>query len=311
MLRLEEDLEPGLRFSYTVKKVLHSCTSQFQTVQVVDTVAFGKALIIDGLMQSSDVDERTYHECLVHPALLCHPNPKTVYVGGAGEGSTVREVLKHNTVEKCVMVDIDGDVVKFCKDVLPQNAAAFADPRLEVIIDCAKKQLLEAKHGFDVIIMDLDDPLEGGPCYQLYTKEFYEMCKAKLNPGGILISQTSSGGVKAHTMVFTPVHHTLKQVFPKVHGYAQHVYSFADAWSWNLAFTDETMELPSAEKVDELIVSRGLGDLFFLDGESFESCFKLARYLKKALAAETRVLGDGEYASFISGVDTVHEKNNA
>jgi thermospermine synthase len=308
MLQIQESLEEGLSLTYGVKKVLHETTSEFQTVSVLDTVPFGKCLIIDGLMQSSDVDERIYHECLVHPAMLVHPNPKSVYIGGAGEGSTVREVLKHNTVEKCVMVDIDGDVVRFCRDVLPQNAQAFNDSRLELIIDCAKKQLLQAETKFDIIIMDLDDPLEGGPCYQLYTKEFYTECMNKLNPGGVLVTQCSSAGVKNHSMVFTPVHNTLKQVFPKVMAYAAHVYSFADTWGFNLALPDANFQLPSAEKVDELIAARGLGDLFFLDGESFHGVFSLPKFLRKSMGAETRVLGDGHYAKFVGGGETVAEK---
>ena len=157
---IEEELEPGLRVSYGLKKVLSSCESKWQTVDVVDLECFGKSLMIDGLIQSCTVDEFVYHESLVHPALLAHPCPKSVYIGGGGEGSTAREVLRHSTVERCVMVDIDEDVVRFCREHLPENSEAFADPRLELIIDDAKA-VLEKSSGFDVIIMDLDDPLEG------------------------------------------------------------------------------------------------------------------------------------------------------
>merc|ERR1719199_973739 len=110
------------------------------------------------------------------------------------------------------MVDIDGDVVKFCRQHLPENTAAFNDPRLELVIDDAKAWLERSSETFDVIIMDLDDPLEGGPCYQLYTKEFYTMLKGKLNPGGIVVTQSGQSGIKAHTMTFSPIHNTLKTV---------------------------------------------------------------------------------------------------
>merc|ERR1711988_135570 len=111
-----------------------------------------------------------YHECLVHPAMLLHPSgAKTVYIGGGGEGSTAREVLRHRSVERCVMVDIDEDVVRFCREQLPENTDAFNNPRLQVIIDDAKAVIENSSDKYDVIIMDLDDPLEGGPCYQLYT----------------------------------------------------------------------------------------------------------------------------------------------
>ena len=123
----------------------------------MDLEPFGKTLLIDGLIQSCQVDEFVYHESLVHPAMLMHPNPKTVYIGGGGEGSTAREVLRHKSVEKCMMVDIDGDVVDFCRKFLPENTAAFADPRLELIIDDAKA-VLENASGFDVRSLHLDSP---------------------------------------------------------------------------------------------------------------------------------------------------------
>ncbi|OLQ10948.1 Thermospermine synthase ACAULIS5 [Symbiodinium microadriaticum] len=208
-----EDLEEGLQYNYKLKKVLASTQSKFQMVNVCDTEPFGRVLIIDGLIQSAELDEFIYHECLVHPAMLAHPTgAKRVFIGGGGEGSTAREVLRHRSVEKCVMVDIDGDVVNFCKEHLPANAEAFADPRLDLIIDDCKVQLEQATENFDVIIMDLDDPLEGGPCYWLYCQEFYEMCKSKLNPGGILVTQASGAGVKQYKAVLSPVLNTLSKV---------------------------------------------------------------------------------------------------
>merc|ERR1719346_204916 len=145
--------------------------------------------------------------------MLLHKNPKIVYIGGGGEGSTAREVLRHKSVEKCIMVDIDKDVVEFCKEHLPENKEAFADPRLELVIEDAKVVLEKAPSHIDVIIMDLDDPLEGGPCYQLYTKEFYEMLKTKMNPGATLVTQSGQSGIKAHTLVFSPINCTLRNVF--------------------------------------------------------------------------------------------------
>jgi len=295
---IEEELEPGLRVSYGLKKILSSTQSKFQTVDVVDLDCFGRSLMIDGLIQSCQVDEFVYHESLVHPALLAHPCPKTVYIGGGGEGSTAREVLRHNSVEKCVMVDIDGDVVRFCKEALPENAEAFADPRLELVIDDAKA-VLEKGGSYDVIIMDLDDPLEGGPCYQLYTKEFYAMIKSKLNPGGVFVTQSGQAGMTRHHLVWSPVHATLKAVFPAVRGYNQAIYSFMDEWGWNIAFLDAGMgALLTEEQVDERIASRIKGELKFLDGESYRGLFCLSKGHRQTLAAETKVLStvDGTFA---------------
>jgi thermospermine synthase len=292
---IEEELEPGFRALYKVEKTLHSGRSAFQTVDIVDLQCFGRTLLIDGMIQSSQIDEFVYHESLVHPVMLLHATgAKTVYIGGGGEGSTAREVLRHRSVTKCVMVDIDADVVNFCKMHLPENAAAFADPRLHLVIDDAKGQLESAADGtYDIIIMDLDDPLEGGPCYQLYTKEFYKTCYAKLAPGGILVTQSGQAGSKLHTSVFSPVNRTLREAFPVVSGYNYPVYSFCDEWGWNVGFKEPVRAGAMAmapEEVDRLIKERMDGENKFLDGESYQALPALSKQHRATLAAEQRVL---------------------
>jgi len=265
------------------------------------------------LIQSTQCDEFVYHECLVHPAMLMHPNPKNVFIGGGGEGSTAREVLRHKSVEKCVMVDIDGDVVKFCRDHLPENTEAFNDPRLELIIDDAKIRMEQTPIMFDVIIMDLDDPLEGGPCYWLYTKEFYQTIKSKLNPGGVLVTQSGQAGIKQHYMVFSPIHNTIKQVFPKVVPFNQAVYSFMDEWGWQMGLTDlknASPETMSAEEVDSRIGKRINGELKFLDGISWRGIFALSKKHRQTLAKETTVMSvEGNVHCFMHnpGVKTLGE----
>jgi len=290
---LEENIEDGLRISYKIDRILDSTTSKFQQVDLVDLAPFGRSLVIDGLMQSTRCDEFVYHECLVHPAMLLHACPKNVYIGGGGEGSTAREVLRHKTVEKCVMVDIDEDVVRFCKTHLEENHAAFADPRLELVIDDAKAWIERSDMMFDVIIMDLDDPLEGGPCYQLYTTEFYKMLRTKMNPGGIFVTQSGQSGIKQHHLVFSPIHNTVKSVFPVAVPYKQAVYSFMDEWGWNIGLTEEGASLPaslSVQEVDKRIAERITGELEFLDGISWQGLWALSKKHRKTLAAETVVM---------------------
>jgi thermospermine synthase len=312
---LEENIEDGLRVQYSIDKILGSGVSEFQTVDLVDLKPFGRSLVIDGLMQSCRCDEFVYHECLVHPAMLLHPTgAKNVYIGGGGEGSTAREVLRHKSVEKCVMVDIDGVVVDFCKTHLDENKEAFADPRLQLVIDDAKAWIEKSDMKFDVIIMDLDDPLEGGPCYQLYTTEFYTMLKSKLNPGGVFVTQSGQSGIKQHHLVFSPIHNTLKSVFDNVTAYNQHVYSFLDEWGWNLALTESGAAAPSslsAEKVDKLIAERITGELQFLDGLSWPGIWALSKKHRQTLAAETVVMSvAGNTHKFMHnpGVATVAQK---
>jgi len=309
---IDEELEDGFRGMYKIKQIFASSKSEFQNVDVMELEPFGRCLMIDGLLQSTQVDEFVYHESLVHPAMLLHKNPKKVYIGGGGEGSTAREVLRHKSVEKCVMVDIDKDVVDFCKAHLPENTEAFADPRLELVIDCAKAQLEKAGAEYDVIIMDLDDPLEGGPCYQLYTKEFYEMCMSKLTPGGILVTQSGQAGIKRHNVVFSAIHSTLRAVFPRVLPYNQAIYSFLDEWGWQLALSDASMQHKlSVEEVDKRISERLTGELKFLDGESWQGLFALSKLHRKTLAEETCVMTKGTHRFMHATGLTVAEEPDA
>ena len=181
-----------------------------------------------------------YHEMLVHPALLSHPAPRRVFIAGGGEGATAREVLRHAAVEAVTMVDIDAVVCEFCERHLAANAAAFKDPRLTLVVDDAAAQLRAAPDGaFDVIIGDLADPVAGGPCFQLYTREFYEGVVAKkLAAGGVFVTQSGPAGVLSAGEVFAPIHHTLRAVFPRVVPLTAHVPSYADTWGWNVAFAE-------------------------------------------------------------------------
>jgi thermospermine synthase len=134
----EEEIDDDLKLCYALNSVLHRGASKYQEIALIDTKHFGKALIIDGKMQSTEVDEFIYHESLIHPPLLFHPNPKTVFIMGGGEGSAAREVLRHNTVHRVVMCDIDQEVVDFCRTYLTVNWDAFASDKLCLIINDAR-----------------------------------------------------------------------------------------------------------------------------------------------------------------------------
>ncbi|KAG1681637.1 hypothetical protein FOA52_014146 [Chlamydomonas sp. UWO 241] len=308
-LWLEEDLGDDYRWSYRVTKVLFSGKSEFQEVDLVDTPTFGKesvvvgVLLLDGKMQSTESDEEVYHELLVHPTLLQHPNPKSVFIMGGGEGATAREVLRHTSVEQVVMVDIDKVVTDFCCEHLTRNTAAFNDPRLKLINDDARTQLEQWPGTFDVIIGDLADPLDGGPCYQLYTQEFYQtVVIPKLNPGGIFITQSGPAGFNSCDEVFSLIHNTLRHSsFGKVVPYAQHIPSFCDIWGYNMAFVDASTQVLEPAELDARAAARISGPpLKFLDGQTLQGLLLLNKMVRKALAEETDVFTK-DTARFIHG----------
>ncbi|KAL6760201.1 S-adenosyl-L-methionine-dependent methyltransferase [Haematococcus lacustris] len=289
-LWLEEDLGDDYRWSYRVTRVLFSGKSEFQEIDLVDTPTWGKVLLLDGKMQSTEADEQLYHELLVHPAMLHHHHPRTVFIMGGGEGATAREVLRHSSVQQVVMVDIDKVVTDFCARHLLRNTAAFADPRLTLINDDARSQLESWPGTFDVIIGDLADPLEGGPCYQLYTQEFYEtVVRRKLAPGGIFVTQSGPAGLLSAKEVFSTIHRTVSSVFPTVVPYAQHIPSFCECWGFNLAFSHASTRPLTPREFDEAAAARISGELVHVDGATFAGTAMLSKTVRKALAEETQV----------------------
>ncbi|CAN6539613.1 unnamed protein product [Malus baccata var. baccata] len=297
----EETIDDDLKWSFAlnVNGVLHKGTSEYQEIALLDTRRFGKVLVIDGKMQSAEVDEFIYHECLIHPALLCHPKPKNVFIMGGGEGSAAREALKHKLLDKVTMCDIDQEVVDFCRRHLTMNQEAFSHHKLNLVINDAKTELEKSCEKFDIIVGDLADPVEGGPCYQLYTKSFYEkILKPKLNHGGIFVTQAGPAGIFTHKEVFTSIYNTIKQVFKYVVPYAAHIPSFADTWGWVMA-SDEPFSI-NGEKMDRRIEERIDGELNYLNGALFISSATMNKTVSLSLLNETHVYTE-EDARFIHG----------
>jgi len=151
-------ISPDLTMLHSIKERIYSGRSKFQSIDIVNTGSFGICLILDGKIQSSEADEFIYHEALVHPAMITHPQPERVFIAGGGEGATLREVLAHKTVKRAVMVDIDEEVVSLCRRFLPSwHQNAFDDPRAELHFVDAREYLDESSDKFDVIIIDLAD----------------------------------------------------------------------------------------------------------------------------------------------------------
>jgi len=290
-LTFVEIINPHLAIHSSITAIYHTHKSPFQLVQVIETIPWGKCLILDGHMQSSEQDEYLYHESLVHPVLINHPNPKRIFVGGGGEGATIREILRHKTVEKVVMVDIDGECVDVCKRFLPNHHKGnFEDPRLELIIDDAKTYLEKTSEKFDVIFFDLSDPVEGGPAKLLYTKSFYEMCATRLNENGILATQAGPSGPLSASQVFTPIHKTVGSVFPQTFGSSVFIPSFCDCWGYVVGSKSSSFNPTLLKEEDVNKHLSRIGNLKFLDGVSYKGLFLLPKGLREAIKNEDRII---------------------
>ena len=287
-----ESVTPDLAVMLRLRQVIYSGHTAFQKVEVLDSEEFGRSLVLDGKTQSTEKDEFVYHESLVHPAMLCHPAPKTVFIGGGGEGGTLREVLAHNTVESVTMLDLDQGVVDLCRQHLPlHHEGSFDDPRTTLLHQDARAFLAEPGDGFDVIVLDLVDPLEGGTAYLLYTDEFYRIAKVRLNPGGVLVTQSGPAGLTNCQECFSTIFNTLGGVFAHAAAAQVHVPAFETIWGFTIA-SDVPLFLVSENAIDETLAERVGKDLKHYDAETHRGMFALPKYLRQALRAETRINRD-------------------
>ncbi len=218
---------------HEIKAWHFSQESEFQQIDVFESVEFGMTLALGGVVNVTDRDEAGYHEMLAHVPLLAHPDPKRVLIIGGGDGGTLREVVKHPGVEEAVMVEIDEVVVDVCKKYFPKFADAFDHPRANLIIGDGLKYVEDAAdESFDVILVDSTDPVDAA--VELFTPAFYEQCKRVLRPGGILVPQSDCifhYGDRVHEIV-----KTLRGMFDVVECYLSFVTGYpSGVWTFSFA----------------------------------------------------------------------------
>lgn len=273
---------PTSAHMYGVDEVLYHGRSKYQDIMVAVLKDLGKALILDGKTQSAIIDEFVYHEALVHPAMILHGSPRKVLILGGGEGATAREVLRFKTVERVVMVDIDEEVIRVAREYLPEwHRGAFDDPRLELLIMDGLKYVEEASEKFDVIIADLADPLEAGPAYKLYTKEYYERLKSLLNPGGVFVTQATSPTITTYTHAV--IYNTIKSVFKHATPYHAYVRSFDGVWGFVLASDSKDPASLTPEAVDAYLAANVVGENRFYEGAVHQAMFTMPKHIRKEI----------------------------
>ena len=284
-----ESLTPNLVQAERITEILFEGETPYQKVSIVDAACFGKMLLLDGKTQSTEVDEFVYHEALVQPTMIAHSNPKRVFVAGGGEGATIREVLKHKSVTKVVMVDIDEQVIELCKRYLPSfHEGAFNDPRLDLHYVDALRFLEESEEEFDLAIIDVPDPLEGGPAYMLFTQEFYHLIRKSLTSDGMIVAQAGPTGPAFAQQCFSAVAKTIQSVFTNVYMCEAFVPSFGSTWGFVVGSFGTDPSSLSAKEVDQRIMERIDGKLNFYDGITNRGMFSVPKYLRNALLPSQR-----------------------
>jgi spermidine synthase len=263
-----------------VTRVLERRQTRFQTLVIADTEAYGRVLLLDGQLQSSERDEFIYHEALVHPAMLLHPEPAQVLILGGGEGATLREVLAHESVREARMVDIDGEVVAACRTHLPMfGRGSFEDPRARLVIDDARRDLERGGARYDVILQDLTDPDEEGPAAELFHARFFSLVASRLSARGLFVVQCGSASVTRREELLATLDE-LRGAFAHVAPYLAFVPSFAAPWSFALA-APQPFTLLDPQTWRERLGARLRRPCRSLDGESLRAMFAWPPHLAR------------------------------
>lgn len=278
--RLSEKTVPGHGHYIEVDSLVDSRESAYQELVVADTPVFGRSLILDGVFQASEKDDYFYHEPLVHIPMLCHPSPRRILICGGGDGGAAREVLKHPSVEACVIVDIDREVVRVAEEHLRCiHKGSLDDGRVSVVIRDAAEYVREASGPFDVALLDSTDPV---CAEELFTEDFYRNLKALLTPGGGIGLHV--GAPLCDAEASRKAAHNVTAVFGPAHPYLHFVPSYGSLMGFLAAFEDER-ELIPPEEVGRRVAERGLDGLKIVAPETFHALFAIPPRLRNVFPA--------------------------
>ncbi|GAF24952.1 spermidine synthase [Moorella thermoacetica Y72] len=222
---------PDLAISVRLNQTLHHEKTPYQELAVVDTEAYGRMLLLDNIIQTTVKDEFFYHEMIAHVPLNTHPNPRTALVIGGGDGGVVREIVKHPSIEKVTLVEIDARVVANAREYLPEIACGLDDARVEIRFEDGIEHVRQRENTYDVIIVDSTDPI--GPAVGLFSAEFYRNVYRALKADGVFVAQTESPIFNSR--LIRRIQRDLNEIFPIARLYLTTVPTYPGGlWAFSL-----------------------------------------------------------------------------
>lgn len=223
-----------VKLSIRVDKQVYSATSDFQRIDIFDTPAFGRILVLDGYLMLTEKDEFIYHEMITHVPMAVHPHVKDVLVIGAGDGGVIRELTRYPEIERIDLVEIDEEVIEASKEYLPFTSCKMGDPRVNVYIQDGLKFIRRKKDEYDLIIVDSTDPF--GPGEGLFSREFYGNCYKALHDDGIMVNQHESPFYEQDALAMQRAHKRIIESFPFSRIYQAHIPTYPSG-HWLFGFS--------------------------------------------------------------------------
>ncbi|MGL4521224.1 MAG: polyamine aminopropyltransferase [Bacilli bacterium] len=253
-----------------VKGTYVSEQTPFQKLDMIETEEWGTMLVLDGMVMTTDKDEFVYHEMVAHVPLFTHPNPEHVLVVGGGDGGVIREVLKHPSVKKATLVEIDGKVIEYSKQYLPNIAGALDDVRVEVLVDDGFMHILNSENAYDVIMVDSTEPV--GPAAKLFEKGFYVGIHRALKEDGLFVAQSDNPWFKAD--LIRQVQKDVKEIFPITKLYVANIPTYPSGlWAFTLGSKTHNPLQVEAERFHEI-------ETKYYTPSIHQACFALPRFVE-------------------------------
>jgi spermidine synthase len=254
----------------------------FQLLEVYETPELGRIFRLDGFNMTSERDEFFYHENLVHPAAVCHPDPRRALVIGGGDGGSSEELLKHSTLEVVHMAELDPAVIELAKSSFGKvHRGAFDDPRLKVTVGDGLAYLRGTAVRYDLVLMDLTDPV--GPSVELYSPATFALAKRAMSANGALT--VHMGSPFSHGPRVRATMDNLRQVFRRVTPYFVHIPLYGSIWGFACASDELDPRAMSPQDVEAVIERRGVKDLRYYNGEIHRAMLALPNYVKELLSS--------------------------
>ena len=270
---LTEKHTTGYSVNWKFTDILFTDQTDYQHLAVINTLEFGKVLVLDGIIQTTEKDEFIYHEMIIHPSMMVHPNPQKALVIGGGDGGAIREIAKYPSISRIDLVEIDEKVIWASREYFPQISCALSDSRVRILIEDGLKFIKTKKNAYDIIIVDSSDPV--GSAVELFGAEFYADIYNALKEDGIMVAQTESP--QFNRELLAQVNKCLASLFPVTKTYLTTIASYIGGF-WSFTVASKNYD-PTKITPDELRVKSM--KLKYYNNDIHKACFVLPNFVRE------------------------------
>jgi spermidine synthase len=280
MKQFVETLYDAYGQQFSVDRIYFELQTEHQYLLIFHNARFGRVMALDGIVQTTELDEFIYHEMLTHVPIFAHGHARRVLIIGGGDGGMLREVLRHKDVEHVTLVEIDGEIVTLCREHLPNHhQGAFDDPRTHIVIQDGIEFVKENTETFDVIITDSTDPI--GPGEVLFKENYYAACRRRLTAGGLLVTQNGVPFTQMDELTTTA--RNLSKVFKDWSFYTAAVPTYVGGvmtFAW--ATDDPKLRMVPLKTLQERFDAAGIKTRYY-NPEIHQAAFALPEYVRAAI----------------------------